>query len=603
MKKKILAAILAVAMILGIASGCAPKNDDDNTISITINRNILGFEKVLVEKFPDINFNFEYYFGKNTSEYLTQQLMNDDSGDIIMSTLKFSDDLQKEHLLDLSGYEFTGCYDINTLNMFSIDGAVYMLPGPLMLRSMAYNKTMFEENGWSVPTNHDELVALVKEIRAESDVTPITFSGELAGFYFTTMTTLAQSGFLSTPDGYDWEKRYLAGEASSAEGFGEGIALLQELIYAGAYDIDEDDGHSDPETVNKFVNEKRAAMMAVWANQAKLGAAVAESDDEFGLFPFYGKEDGSSFLGTNCSVHFAINKHLGEDGNEKKLENAIRILEFISSEEGMNHLVTGETDVIPLKGVESAQISPMYQEIWNLNLNGQKAFMLYAGYEDIIIQTGEFIREAMRNRTSLDGITEMMDEIHKTALAKPEEVGYGVLTEDLDWRQTAQLQANILDDAGAGDFALLSLSGYKNGIANITGSWGKLYKGTLGVNTKNMVIPNRTGFELLTLTGAKIKEIIASGKVMEDENGNTASFEYFWSGIDVEFEGDKIISVKLDGVELDDNETYKVDFPQGDYSAEIAEIGNPTLAKATYESVFIAYFKNNSPVEPPVMVK
>lgn len=177
-------------------SGLKKANDSQNTIKITLSPRYTNLESVLETEFPDIRFEFEHYTGPASTEYLRTQLMHNDAGDIFLSTLKFDDITCKEHLMDISGYNFVGNYESSLLNQYDVDGAIYMLPGPVIIRSMVYNKTLFEEKGWQAPSTHGQLVDLVRQIRAESDMTPIAFGAKGLGYYFTTMTTFAQTAYL-----------------------------------------------------------------------------------------------------------------------------------------------------------------------------------------------------------------------------------------------------------------------------------------------------------------------------------------------------------------------------------------------------------------------
>ncbi len=52
------------------------------------------------------------------------------------------------------------------LNLGSVDGQLYSLPDEMETLVVYYNKTLFEENGWEIPTTMDELHALSEEIDA-----------------------------------------------------------------------------------------------------------------------------------------------------------------------------------------------------------------------------------------------------------------------------------------------------------------------------------------------------------------------------------------------------------------------------------------------------
>lgn len=596
--RKHIAGVLVVAMATTVLSSCGTiTRAEDNTLTMNFAMaNREEFTEALQRQFPDIRFEIEQYRGINSSSYNIQRLTKDDVPDIFVTTVEPNQKNQKNYLLDVSGYEFTSNYHVNILSQVENDGGIYILPTTMVLRTMAYNKTLFEEKGWEKPHNHQELVELIKQIRKESDITPIAFSGRGTGYYFSYMTTLAQCGYLSTAQGKEWQERYMLGEASAEEGFGKGIALLQDLMDADAFDMEKYLDDFDVDVAELFVKERDAAMMVVWGGQNSLSKAVSESTDEIELFPFFGEEDGTVLIGIAPTGYFALSKRLGEKGNEKKLENALRVMEWICSEEGgLPYMRSGEDDICPMAQAACREPQGIYEAVWHEYSNGYKAPMLYTGYEDVMAGAGTFIRNKMMKGGSLDGLTELIDEQHKAALMSV--VGYGEIAEDFTLEETAQLQANILNNLGIADFAMISLGGAKNGVSSSSrGSNGRLYAGKLKMATVNIVIPGGGTVCILTLTGEQIKDLLENGKDMSG-----ASFEYYWSGIDVEMQDGKVSSIKLDGKELGMNQSYTVAFSKDDYSENLkADIEDTGIV---YLDVFKQYLLENSPVAVPQVLR
>lgn len=464
--RRIAACILAMVITVTIFTGCGSfQKEDDNTL--TMNFGIAHkeeFTEVLQRQFPDIHFEIEQYRGINAGVYNIEKLMHDDVPDIFITNVEPNQKMQKKQLLDLSGYEFVSNYHVNVLSQVENEGGIYILPSSMLIRTMAYNKTLFEEKGWEKPHNHEELIALIKRIRKESDITPIAFSGKGTGYYFTYMTTLAQCGYLSTAQGKEWQERYIAGEASAEEGFGKGIELLQDLMDADAFDMEKYSDDFDIDVTEHFVKERDAAMMAAWGGQSSLSQVIGDSTDEIELFPFFGEDDGTVLIGIAPTGYFALSKRLGEKGNEKKRENALRVMEWICSEEGgLPYMRSGEDDICPLAQAACRAPQGIYETVWREYSNGYKASMLYSGYEDVMVGAGTYIRDKMLTNGSLDGLTELIDEQHKAALMSV--VGYGEIAENFTLEETAQLQANILNNMKIADFAMMSLGGAKNGIS------------------------------------------------------------------------------------------------------------------------------------------
>jgi len=52
------------------------------------------------------------------------------------------------------------------LNLGKVDGKLYAVPAEVETMELYYNKTLFQANGWTAPKTMDDLVALVKKIKA-----------------------------------------------------------------------------------------------------------------------------------------------------------------------------------------------------------------------------------------------------------------------------------------------------------------------------------------------------------------------------------------------------------------------------------------------------
>lgn len=613
-KKIKIAACLLLGVLLLPFTGCTGnKSTEPERVSlrITVPHDSWEFENRLKEKFPEIDFEFEYYRGPNTTEYLRLQLQHDDTGDILLGTLKYDEEACREHLLDLSGYGFVGNYESSILNQYDMDGAIYLLPGPIMIRTMAYNKTLFEEKGWQPPSNHGELVALVKQIRAESDLTPMSFGGKGLGYYFTTMTTYAQTAYLADARWKKWEENYLAGKVSCEEGFRDGIEMVQQLIDADAYDIEPDMEYWDGGAMDRLIN-REAAMITIWGGQSEFVRKTADCTDEFVLFPFY-NQDGEAFLGTNIGYHTGLAKRLGEPGNEEKLNSALKVLSWFSTPEGMPNIKAGSADILPLTAADNLETAKIYRDVWETNLSGLKAPMLYTGYEDVMIKSSEMIREAMKDGKSLDGLTDLIDSLHHESLHTPKAASLGNIAERFSCEETVQLMANVIYDSGLADMAIVSMGGRVNDIVNIMGVSGKLYEGDLYDNNITVYMPGADAnapLVIMTLTGRQIRDALENGKMMDiievtakNVKGSSA-FDYYWAGADIEMEGGKIKNMFLtDGTEITPDGVYSVAFAKGDYTEELAESGNPIIQNIGCQDLFKKYLKDNSPVTPPEVLR
>ncbi len=590
--KKLAAVCLSAAMLLSITA-CDSKtpnssgsSSDDEAVALNIleinNNYFRNFTQAIKNSAPDIPLNIEYYSGSNPSGYITQKLASQDPPDIVYFTNKLSDEFQQKYLLDISSYDFLKNYNLSIVNQRDIDGAVYTLPANYSIICMLYNKTLFKEHGWEVPATHNELVSLCKQIREEEpELIPITHSGSMPGTYWRLIGEMAQCGFLGTRDGMLWQEKFVAGETSFEEGFGDTIDKLQALIDAGAFDA------ADKEAKNNDVSDnllnRKAAMSFAIGGFPYLVTNLKNCKDEIGGIPYLGDSPEQQFL--NVSVNsIGISKKLSEPGNEKKLEAAIKVMEYLSTEEGQNAMRVAVTDVSPLAGSVPSEEFPPYKDIWDVFSSGSAAPYILEGYEDIWVDAGVFVKNELFTSGSLDGLSEKMDELHKATLSNnTEPVHIATIPEDLTHPQTVQLMADLLHSAG-GDVAVVSDGGAINGVPNTNGISGKLFAGDMDHDSYYICIPGNKGKTLvkLTLTGEELFRLLENGRTMTYQD-KSAVFDYYWSGMDAVMENGKITSATLsDGREVQPDEKYQVTICGSDYDEETYSNSEDTGITVSY---------------------
>ena len=537
-----------------------------------------NFVRTIQKHFSDVDLQVEYHGASNNpSGYIDRMVESGNAPDIVYSGAILREDLQKNYLLDLSAYDFAGRYSVSIINQRDVDGALYMLPGTYSVFSMLYNKSLFEEKGWTVPTTNDEFVALCRQIREESDIIPVAHTGFTVGTYWRMLGALAQSGFLGTSEGAEWTKEFVKGEASFEEGFGEAIRMMQGWKEAGVLDS------SDITSVNSDVYAKltnrEAAMAYPVGGLASLSKAISDGEDEIGAFPFLGKDAESGLLTTSINFNFGLSKSLGDKGNEKKLAKALDIMAFLSSEEGQKELAVLDTDVSPLgKKTPPAENTP-YADVWELVESGDCLPYLLTDYYDVWVQCGSELKEAMMGDGSFDAIAADMDELHKKAMADQQSVlPLATVEEDMTHQQTVQIMADLLYETGS-DVAIVSDGIFIDGIANTTGVSGRLFAGDIYSETSYIInIPGAFNKNLvrLTLTGRELFELLEGGRSVTDGN-KTAVFDYYWSGVDAQIENGKIVSAALkDGTPIEESKTYTAVMCAGDYDAEAYPNGEDT---------------------------
>ena len=585
--KKLISLCLAVILMISLAACDSAPNpnstpSEEETVSLSVlcvntdySRN---FVRTIQTHFPDVNLQVEYYAAPNNpSGYVDRLLESGNAPDIVYAGAILEEELQKKYLLDLSVYDFAGQYSVSIMNQRDVDGALYMLPGTYSVFSMLYNKSLFEEKGWTVPTTNDEFTALCRQIREETDIIPVTHTGFAVGTYWRMLGALAQSGFLSTPEGAEWTEAFRKGEASFETGFGDALRMMQDWKDAGALDA------SDAKSINsdvyaKLVN-REAAMAYPVGGLASLSKAIAEGEDKIGAFPFLGEDRDSGLLTTSMNFNFGLSKALGDSGNEQRLAKALDIMAFLSSEEGQKELAVLDTDVSPLgKKTPPAENTP-YADVWELVEGGDCLPYLLSDYHDIWVQCGSELKEAMLGDGSLASIASDMDELHQKALADQHSVQpLATVEEDMTHPQTVQVMADLLYETGA-DVAVVSDGTFIGNVANTTGVSGRLFAGDIYRDSSyNINIPGASNKNLmrLTLAGKELFALLEGGHSVT-EGSETAVFDYYWSGMDAEMKDGHIVSAVLrNGTPVKESGTYQVVISTGDYDPAAYPNGEDT---------------------------
>ncbi len=591
--KKVIALALLLCVFTTMFAGCTGfyKASDDNTLSITMwasaDPKIMD---ALRTEFPDINFDVHGYAGSNSSLYLKELLQRGKAGDIFFYTTFYNDSDAPKYLVDLSGYPFLTNYDKGILSRLDVDGAIYQVPSSITVRYVVVNKTLFEEKGWKIPENFDETVAVCRQIREEApEIAPLGLGILGAGFVWTLVTSYAQMGFLDTTEGQAAEKRYREGTASFGEAFGEGLDMVSQLIDAGAF---------MPERFNniwdvspKQMGDREAAMCYVMgANPlyATLLSGQAKGNPEFGVYnddefialPLYGKNAKTKGLILGTTNTWGISKSLEQKGNEKKLENALRVLEYISTEEGQMAICSDPAAIPSIKALNTDNVPEFMRDLWNDNTNSIKSFFLYTGYEHMMVETAKIMLDAMY-RSSSEGMKEefirLADQLNNEFLENKIASGaYGYAEDDLSVEQTRKLSCEAFRTAAGADIAIASEGGIKNGTRNRVGLAGNLFKGKISIESFNLIIA-ATGVNVVSvyLTGSEIKSMMENGKVLLNTDGAEESFTY-WSS----------------GQAIDDNTTYKVAMLYGDYSEEFADSHEITDTGVGIVKALGDYFSN-----------
>ena len=503
---RFLAAAIAACLLLGGCAGFSAPAHEPLTI-MTGYCNYAQLEKALKEEYPEIRLEFISYRGANTTEYGRRLLEAGQIPDIYTTKVLPEADLQKNRLIDLSGYEFSARYAASRLNECSVNGSLYLLPCNFSVLGIHYNKTLFEKHGWAVPTSFYELQQLVPQIRAAGVKVATTNLG-YAGNGFQYLFALADTMFLRTPEGLDWEEAFLQGRADAAGAWADTVAYMQEWIDLGMLNGD-CCGKTSREAREAFYRGDSAFYISGGAFH--FSQSTDANGNEYGLMPWLSRDGSNNRYLTSTDCYFGLSADLELPRNKQKLADALKVMDFISTEKGQRILAGNAGQLLPLQESD-ASFTDEYRDVIKMLNAGFSAPLTYRGWEDVIVPVGEECREWCAGRSTGKKVIAVMERSLRDSLRN--ETGVcAVSPEDLTLEQTAELVGKAFMEAAGADCALISLGGYHNGRENEYGVNGRLFAGP--INDVIISTFNPLGWvdtiKTFTLTGQEITALLQSG--------------------------------------------------------------------------------------------
>ena len=551
--KKLLAPVLTMLLLLtacavpGVKPAPAPAQksaaEHEPITIMSGGKEYSGFIEYVKSVYPEINIEIIPYRGANTTQYMYNQLYTGYMPDIYATTQMFTCyDKYEQHLIDLSKYDFSGNYNDARISQYELDGKVYLLPADYDVIGMLYNASLFEREGWAVPTSFAELEALAPVIKAAGfDLADC--AANLPGYGFQYMCNISDTAFLRSIEGIRWQRDFLAGRATAVEGLAETFEYIQKWVDLGMLECTA----PDDSTRDHFREGNTAfyvSSIGFWNT-----AADGVSGDVIKPLPYL-SEDGTQNMFITSSVRaYGLSKKLEEPGNEQKLEDALKVMELLSTQEGMMRIMeryaTATARVCSLKGWEMPESSPFY-EYKDFIAEGHVAPLIYAGWEGLMADVGNAFFSYLRGECTAMDVLTTMDELQAQRLASGIPV-YATVEETLEPEDLARLTGMVFCERTGADLALISLNEWKQGVRadreNPNGFGGAMMP--LDMTEMDIVCWLPTGWygtiKTWRFTGARIRELVSTGY---DLNGDGNTYPY--------------VLVAPDGLELRDDEEYTV---------------------------------------------
>ena len=210
------------------------------------------------------------------------------------------------------------------LDLGSIDGKVFAVPYRTTQTVIAYNKTVFDENGWTAPETLEQFEAMMDEM-VEKGYTPLIAPGLPRGFQLSAITgtfaeqNLMEEGTLKKPE-------YLSGHYTDvADAYAKAGAKMRDWISKG-YIVDNATSLEREEATALFY--KQDGLMSFLNNNelAPVEEGTAEAGFEVGFFSFPVPEGMENFL-----YNFGVDAFMVYSGTEHP-DEAAAWLKYITSD-------------------------------------------------------------------------------------------------------------------------------------------------------------------------------------------------------------------------------------------------------------------------------
>lgn len=534
MKKRMIGWMLIIVCVLFLFPGCtdtkeAMTKDQTKAVHVPVTveapyRNLSAFIDLVKEKYPQINLKVLPYSGGNMSAYVQNQLKANDMPDIYFTSVYMPglEDLS-DRLIDMSGYDFTGNYAESRLADVSEDGAIYLLPTHYTCIGITYNKTLLEKHGWKLPQSFRELRELAPKVR-EAGCQLALDQVQYPGYGFQYMCNILDTTFFNTIEGRRWQTQFLNGKATVADTpeMQKAFDVLEQWRQIGMLN-GSGDIKSDTNTRDEMAEGNTLFMLG------SNNIFEEKTQDTFGMMPFLSEDGTQNAFILNVNRYVGLNKHLEEPGNEQKMEDAIHVMEVLSTVEGLTALneAYSDTSMLPLKDYTLPETS-YYKDIEDQLNAGITAPFIYAGWENMIVSVGQEMISYMKGESSLEELKQRMDA-DQSFLKDNSDAIYTTVTKKLDTRACARLVGIAFARASKADLSLVSVNKwYKlddHTDLNMEGVSGALFALPVTDQELTSIIP--TGWngtiQTVTLTGKRIKELAESGY---DRMGNGKTFPY-----------------------------------------------------------------------------
>ena len=345
--KKVLSLILAVCLMLGLASFASAEETLPTFDQIVLGENtdltakihfayhrtdiadkLNGYVEAFRKIYPNVEIEYELI-----TDYAENALMRVGNTDwTIMGIPTVQKDELSKYFVPLGSLETLGGL-YNFMSSWSFDGVCYGIPSTGNANGVLYNKRIFAEAGVTeLPKTPDEFIAALKAVKEKTDAIPL-YTNYAAGW--TMGAWDAYIGVAATgKDTYMNQELAHAKDPFADQGNGTGPYAVYKILYDATAEglIEDDYTTTDWEGCKPMLNNGQIATMVLgsWAFTQMRDAVGGEHPEDVGYMAFPISIDGKQYAPAGGDYNFAIN---AQASYEEKLAS-LYYLKWLTHESG-----------------------------------------------------------------------------------------------------------------------------------------------------------------------------------------------------------------------------------------------------------------------------
>lgn len=552
------------------------KESDKTQVSVMYFNKLPTFETLVEETCEDIDLVVEQNTIATLDNESERRLKNDHGSDLIMTTLPGG--AVSGYTYDLSAEDFVLNYSSAMTKSLLVDGQTHYIPLPGQYYGYLINETLVKELGYELPQSNQDIYDILAAARERN--LGVGTNGDSMGFYNIGENYLANlifgnyvPDFLSTPEGIIWLEELQKGETTFSGNLEHSMDFLLYCVDKGYFDSGTVLSSNSVTISNKnavHVEERMLdrTMVLAYGDMELYQKLISDSKgDKFTMLPFLSyEEDRPGWLISIGSGCLAVNKSLAQEGQEKKLEAALQVLDLLSTEEGQKAWMEDTEAVFSyLKdGVELSQDIPenirsTVEQGYVFNSTLPNNIAQYFGRQmNLVINGKAVLEEAMAavdnyNRNGFDS----MEEVQSVAGSVAENLIYA----DYNTRKEETAIGNLIADA-VREYADAQIALVNGGSIR-----SSLYEGEVLDADFAAVCPYGNKVISVNITGKILKEALANG-ISQTNRGEdipagrflqVSGLHYSYRPMKDENDTAQLLEVTLpDGTAVEDDQTYLV---------------------------------------------